>query len=155
MVRVAGGTRTLLEDGLSRTAQLRREILELRQAIPHWEYGLGVVHVYPGYEVERRDGGCIDVYKAERRMIGHQVTAAAGAILAATELRLLIGGDEFRTFGDTHRIRLPQGKCVYGCGRPRAARTAVAVAHCFRGAGDLNDNRAAKASTNMGHPNLL
>ena len=52
-------------DGLSRTAQLRREILELRQAISHREYGFGVVHVDPGYEGERWDRGRIDVDQAE------------------------------------------------------------------------------------------
>src|SRR5262245_61657370 len=63
-------------------SQFGRKILQLRQAILHRHHRLGIVDVDARRELQRRDGRRVDVDKAERRMVGHEVTAAALAVLA-------------------------------------------------------------------------
>src|SRR5689334_18122896 len=76
----------LLRDRFARAAELLGKVLELGQAVPDRQYGLGVVDVHGGLELQRRQGGGEDIDQAERRMVGHQVPAALAAVLALAEL---------------------------------------------------------------------
>ena len=55
----------------ARSAELRREILKLRETIFHGEYSLGIVHVDPRGVFERRQCGREYVHQSQRRVIGH------------------------------------------------------------------------------------
>ena len=70
-------------------SEFSREILQLRQAVAHRQYGLGVVDVNAGNEGERRNGRREHVDQAQWRMDGHQVPAALRAILTVAEIGLL------------------------------------------------------------------
>src|SRR5258708_39324831 len=83
----------LLRDCFARAAELLGEVLELGQAVPDGQHGLGIVDVHAGLEAERRQGGGEAVDQPELRMVGHQVPAALGTVLALAELGLGVGRD--------------------------------------------------------------
>ena len=56
---------------LARSAELRREILKLRETVFHGEDSLGIVHVNARGVFERRQRGREYVHQSQRRMIGH------------------------------------------------------------------------------------
>ena len=56
---------------LARSAELRREILKLRETIFHGEDSLGIVHVDARGVFERRQCRREFVHQSKRRMIGH------------------------------------------------------------------------------------
>src|SRR3954451_14303941 len=70
---------------------------------------------------------------------------------ALAERRLRKGLDILCTFGDAHGFGLPQAEGVHRTARPRAARAAMAIAHRFRRACDLDRDRATEAVSNMFH----
>src|SRR4051794_4315150 len=74
-------TQSLFRDGFAGAAKFGRKILQLWQAIPDREHGLGIVDVNAGRKGQRRNGGGKYVDEPERRMVGHQVSTAFGAIL--------------------------------------------------------------------------
>src|SRR5215475_13890334 len=57
--------------------------------------------------------------------------------------------DELRSPCEPDVLRLPHRECGYGCGGPRAARRAVAVAHFFRRALHLKLHRSTEATDFM------
>ncbi len=72
---------SLLRHRLARAAELLREVLQLWQAVLHRQHRFGVVHVHAGQELQVRQGGREDVDEPQRRVVGHQVAAALGAVL--------------------------------------------------------------------------
>src|SRR5215475_14258710 len=70
---------------LAGAAELLRKVLQLRQAVLHGQDGLGVVHVHAGHELQGRNRRGVDVDETERRMVGHKVAAALGAVLALAD----------------------------------------------------------------------
>src|ERR1043166_9784284 len=78
---------------LARSAELGREILEFRKAIPHREDGFGVVDVDARTELERRQRGGEPGHQSPRRGIGHQMPIAFLAVLPLAHRRLLIHAD--------------------------------------------------------------
>src|SRR5262249_52743454 len=125
-------------------SQLGRKIPELRQAVLHRQHGLGIVDVHARLEFQRRNSRGIDVDEPERRMVGHEVAAAALAILAVAHLGLGELAEMFRALGDADVLRLPQREGVDGRGRPGAAGGAMAITHAFRRALHLDLDRAAE-----------
>src|SRR3954454_17991818 len=57
------------------------KVLQLGQAVLHRQHRLGIIDVHARREFQRRYRCGIDVDKAERRMVGHEVPAAAFAVL--------------------------------------------------------------------------
>src|SRR5207237_6270923 len=112
---------------------------------------LGVIDVHARREGERRKGRGEDIDQPERRMIGHQMTAALRAILALAHRSLLERRDVLRPRRDPHRFRLPQGERVHRSAGPRTARTALAVTHSLRRARALNPARTANTAYSMHH----
>src|SRR5579883_2072364 len=137
----------LLRDHFAGTAELLREVLELRQAVPHTQDRLGVVDVDRRLEVERRDRRRVDVDEAERRMIRHDMAATLLAVLPLAERRLLVGRDVLGAGRDLDRLRLPQAEGVHRAGGPRPARPAMAIAHRLRRSRDLQFYGAAEAAS--------
>src|SRR2546430_4679367 len=111
----------LLSHRNTTASKFGREILQLRQAVPHRQHRLGVVDVHARLEFQRRDGRGVDVDETERRMVGHEVAAAALAILAIAHLGLGELAEEFGALGDADVLRLPQRESVDGRGRPGTA----------------------------------
>src|SRR5471030_2022005 len=96
-------------------------------------------------EAEGWDRGGVHVDQPERRMVGHNMTAAGLAVLALAprgprECRNLI-----LSLRDIHRVRLPEAEGVDRAGRPGAAGLAMAIAHRLGRAFDFDLDRAAKA----------
>src|SRR5689334_15680013 len=102
-------------------------------------------------EVERGQGGVEDVDETERWMVRHQMAAALGAVFAFAERGLGEGRDVIRARRDLYRLGLPQAEGVHRSARPRATGPAVAIAHRFGRAADLQGNRAAKTASTMSH----
>src|SRR5271170_65065 len=76
-MRARGGSGAeLLRDGFAGAAELLGKVLELGQAVPDGQDGLGVVDVHAGLELECRDGGGENVDQTEWRMVGHQMATA-------------------------------------------------------------------------------
>src|SRR6185312_7899264 len=136
-----------LRDDLAGAAELGRKILELRQAVTHGQHGLGVVDVDAWLEGQIRDGRGVDVDERERRMGGHQVAAALGAIAPQAEVRLLEGREMLAALGDANVLGIPQRECIDGPGGPRAARRAMAVTHGDGCAGGFELDCAAEAAS--------
>jgi len=127
----------LFRDGLAGAAEFGREVLQLWQAVAHWQHRLGIVDVNAGGEGQRRERGGEYVDQTQRRMIGHQVPAALGAILTLTERGLLERGHMFGSRRDPHSIRFPEAEGVDRPAGPRATRTAVTITHGLRRTGNL------------------
>ncbi|CCD91473.1 hypothetical protein BRAO375_1550024 [Bradyrhizobium sp. ORS 375] len=140
-----GATSYSLRHHLAGAAELGRKILQLRQAVLDRQDALRVVDMHAGRERQRRDRRGIDVDHAERRMVGHQVPAAFGAVFAVAHVGLVIGADRLRALRHAHVGGLPQGEGVNRAGRPRAAGRAMAIAHRLRLAIGLELDRAAEA----------
>src|ERR1700686_3451071 len=77
-------------------------------------------------------------------MIGHKMATAFPAVLPLTDICLLEHGNMFRTRSDPHNIGLPKGESIDRATRPGSARSAMAITHCFRLAGNLHMNGSAK-----------
>jgi hypothetical protein len=67
-----------------------------------------------GAELQGRYRGRIDVHQTQLRVVGHQMTAASLAKLAAARLCFHEPGQKLRTFCDFDVLRLPQGEGVHG-----------------------------------------
>ena len=65
-----------------------------------------------GSEAERRQRACKYVYQPQRRVIGHQMSTAFGAVLPLACCRLLEHADMLGTSRDVHALRSPQCKRV-------------------------------------------
>ncbi len=78
-------------------------------------------------------------------MLGEQVPAAGLAELAVALLGLVVGRKLVRSLGDLHRLGIPKGEGVHRGRAPGPAGRAVAEAHHFRLARDLDLDRAAEA----------
>src|SRR3546814_19127751 len=102
----------LLRDHLARAAELGGKVLQLGQSVTHRKHGLGVVDVDAGGEREGGDGGGEHVDEAERRMIGHQMTAALRAALPAAERRLLERRAMLRAIRELDGRGIPQAEGV-------------------------------------------
>src|SRR5262249_32766558 len=85
----------------------------------------------------------IDVDETKRGMVGHQMAAAALAVLAIAHLGFGVLAEKFSALGDVDVLGFPEREGVDGRGGPGAAGGAVAIAHAFRRALDLD--RAAEA----------
>src|ERR1700756_4671102 len=138
-------TTWLFRNSNTRASQFRGKILQLRQPVSHGQYRLRIVDVHAWRELQGRDRRRIDVDQPERGMIGHEMAAAALAVLAGAPPRPggIVG--VMRAFGGPHLLALPQREGVDGCGRPGAAGRAMAIAHGFRHAIHLDFHRAAEA----------
>src|SRR4030081_534432 len=66
----------LFGDDLARAPQFGREVFQLGQAVAHRKHGLGVIDMNAGLEFESRNRGREYVHESDRRVIGHQMTAA-------------------------------------------------------------------------------
>ena len=84
--------RPLLRHCLATAPSLAGKVLQLWQPIPHRQNRLGIVEVDTRNEVEAGDRCGKHVHETDGRMIGHQVSAASGAVLPLAERRLLKGG---------------------------------------------------------------
>src|SRR5512139_1253211 len=82
-------SRPLLRHSLAGTAELAREVLELRQPVLHAQHGFRIVHVDRRLERERRNRRRIDVRDAPHGMARQQMTAALRAPLPLAVLALL------------------------------------------------------------------
>jgi hypothetical protein len=138
-------------DDLARAAELGGEVLELGQAVAHRQHRLGVVDVDARLEIEARNRRREDIDQAERRMLGQQMAAALRAVAALAEPGLREGRGMLGSGRDPHRVRPPQAERIDRPARPRAAGAAMAVAHGFRRAGDLELDRATEAASNVSH----
>ncbi|CAD5276394.1 hypothetical protein BOS5A_210675 [Bosea sp. EC-HK365B] len=143
--------RGLLGDFLAGAAERRREVLQLGQAVPHRQHGLGVVDVDAGGKGQRRDRRGEDVDESQGRMVRHQMPAAFRTVLTLAQRGLLEGRDMLGPGCDPHRLGLPQGKRVHRTAGPRAAGAAMAIAHRLRFAADLKFDCAAKAFSKVRH----
>src|SRR5229473_5132780 len=85
----------LFRNGLAGTAKLRREVLQLWQAVSYGQHRLGIIDVNAWGEGKRWNGGSEHVHEAQRRMVGHQMPAALRAILTLAKRRLLERGHVF------------------------------------------------------------
>src|SRR6516162_3391735 len=103
-------------------------------------------------EIEFWKRGGEDVDQAKRRMLGHQVAAAFGAILPLAELGFLKHSDVFHAGRDPYRVGLPEAEGVDRAARPRPAGTAMTIAHGLRRTGDLDLDSSAKAFASQFHP---
>src|SRR5258705_7884084 len=135
---------SLVRHHLTAAAELGGEILQLGQAVPHRQDGLGIVDMDSRRESQRGNGRRKNVHETQWRMFGHQMTSAFQAIFALAGARLREGRDMFLTGGNSYRLRLPQAECVHGTARPRPARTAVTIGHGFRHAADLDLHRVSE-----------
>ena len=95
---------SLFGDDVAGAAELGREIFQLRQAVPHRQYRLGVIDMNRGLEDERRNRRGEHVDEADRRMIGHQVSAAFRAVGALAQLRFGKLRDVLCSLRDPHRL---------------------------------------------------
>src|SRR5215475_8081436 len=93
-------------------AHFGRVVLQLGQAVLHWQHGLRIVDMNARTEFQARDGGRVDVYKAPKRMIGHQVTAAFRAVLSAAPFGFHETAHEFGARGDLDVLWLPQSERI-------------------------------------------
>src|SRR5262249_49646224 len=96
-----------------------------------------------------RNGCGIDVCEAERRVAGHDMSAAFRAELPVALFRLLEVADELRALRDLHVLGLPQGEGIHRARRPGSAGCAVAVAHPQGRALHFDLDRAAEAGAGM------
>ena len=71
----------------SRAAHFGREVLELGQPIPYGQHRLGIVDVKGGGECHTRYRRGINIHHAQRRMVGHEMTAAFRAVLPVAHAR--------------------------------------------------------------------
>ena len=102
-------------------------------------------------EVERWDRGGIHIDHTERRMVGHNMTAASLAILALAPRALRERCDLIPSLRDLHRVGLSEAERIDWARRPGAAGLAMAIAHRFRRALHFDFDRAAKAFSLVGH----
>jgi hypothetical protein len=102
-------------------------------------------------EAQGRHRACKYVYQPKRRVIGHQMSSAFGAVLPLACCRLLEHADMFGASRDVHGLRSPQRKSVDWSTGPRATGLAMAVAHAFGFARDLNLNCPTETSTFVHH----
>src|SRR5262245_60971119 len=137
----------LFQHQFSRSAELRRKVLELRQAVFHRQHGLGVVDVETRGELQFRQRRGVNIDEPHLRVVGHDVAAAFLAILPLAVRRLLVGGDKLGSFGDAHGAGLPQREGVDRRSRPRTARSTVAVTHALRRARRFELDRPAETLT--------
>jgi hypothetical protein len=77
-------------------------------------------------------------------MIGHKMATAFLTVLPLADFCLLEHGNMLRTRGDPHGVRLPKSESIDRATRPGSARSAMAISHYFRLAGNLNMNSSAK-----------
>src|SRR6516164_1139393 len=78
-------------------------------------------------------------------MIGHEMSAAAPAVLTLARLALGEFSEELGALGETHILRLPQRESVYRRCGPGATGRAMAIAHRFRCSPGLDFHSTAKA----------
>src|SRR4029078_651890 len=90
----------------------RGKILELRQSVSHGKYCLCIVDVQGGSEAEGWHRACKYVDQLQRRVIGHQMSSAFGAVLLLACGRLLEHADMFGSSLHVHGLRSPQCKGV-------------------------------------------
>src|SRR5262245_5376452 len=104
-----------------------------------------------GRKGKGRKRRCENIDESERRMIGHQMTAAFGAVFALAHRRLLERRNMLRPGRDPDRVRLPQGECVHRAAGPRTTGTAMTITHSFRRTRDLHFNGTTKTVSSMCH----
>jgi hypothetical protein len=97
-----------------------------------------------GRKFQRRQCRREHINQSQGRMIGHEVPAAFLAILPLANLGLLKHSDMLGSRSYPHGFGLPKTKGVHRAARPRATRTAMAVAHGFRLTGNFQMNCPAK-----------
>ena len=68
-------------------AHFSREVLKLGQPIPYGQHRLGIVDVKGGGECHPRYRRGINIHHAQRRMVGHEMTAAFRAVLPVAHAR--------------------------------------------------------------------
>src|SRR5918993_233528 len=119
--------RPLLRHCLATAPSLAGKVLQLWQPIPHRQNRLGIVEVDTRNEVEAGDRCGKHVHETDGRMIGHQVSAASGAVLPLAERRLLKGGYMLRACGNPHRLGLPETEGVHWSAGPGPAGLAMTV----------------------------
>src|ERR1700722_8770402 len=102
-------------------------------------------------EVEGWDRGGVHVDQIERRMVGHNMTAAGLAVLALAPRGLRERRDMIPSLRDFHRVWLPEAEGVDRAGRPGAAGLAMAIAHRLRRAFDFDLDCAAKTAPLVSH----
>jgi GNAT superfamily N-acetyltransferase len=134
-----------LRDHFTGPAEFARKVFQFWQSVAHGQDGFGVVDMHTRLEVEIRNRRGEDVDEAERRVGGHQVTAAFRAILPLADRSFLEHRNIFGACRDSHRLRLPETEGVDGSAGPRPAGAAVTIAHRLRRARDLDFDRTAKA----------
>src|SRR5712692_10408950 len=136
----------LLRHGHARTSEFGGKVLQLGQPVLRRQDRLGVVDVNTRAEFQSRDRGRIDVHQTQRRVVGHQMTAASLAKLAVARLRFHEPGEKLCTFCDTDVLRLPQGEGVHGRRRPGPAGAAMAITHRLRSSVYFNLHGATETS---------
>jgi hypothetical protein len=134
----------LFGDHFAGTAELGREVLELRQTVLHAQNRFAVIDVHAGRECQAGDRGGKNVHQPQRRMVGHQMAAAFGAISALAERGLGKGRDMLGAFGNFHGFGLPETEGIDRAAGPGPAGPAMAISHGFRIAADFDLNGAAK-----------
>src|ERR1035437_2725901 len=77
-------------------------------------------------------------------MIGHKMATAFLTVLPLADFCLLEHGNMFSTRSDPHGGGLPKSESVDRATRPGSARSAMAISHYVRLAGNLNMNGSAK-----------
>ena len=136
---------SLLGKRLARAAHLRREVLELGQAVLHRQDGRLVVDVHAGSERERRDRRGVHVDQAPLRVARQHVAAAGLAPLAIAPVVLVVLADPVGSLRDLDCLVLPERERVDGPGRPASAGNAVAEAGALGIAFDDDLDSAAVA----------
>ena len=141
----------LLRHCLASAPCLDRKILQLWQPVPHGQHSFGIVEVNSRNEVERGDRCGEHIHETYGRMIGHEVSAAFGAILPLAEWRLLEGSHTLRSCGNPHRLGLPEAEGVHRSARPGPAGLAMTIAHRLRFSGCNQLDGTAEAASHVSH----
>src|SRR5262249_47902216 len=115
------GPGSSFRNSFSRATEIPRKILKFRQPVSHPQDLLRIVDMDLGREFQIRNRRRINVYQAKRRMVGHQVAAAFGAILSFALRRLGKGAKKLPTLSDLHVLWRPKGEGVDRACRPGAA----------------------------------
>lgn len=142
--------RALFRHGLAGTAEIDREVPQLRQAVVHGQDRLGVVHMHHRVEGQVRDRRGEDIHHVQGRVAGHQVAAAEAAVLPLAHRGLGIGRHVLAALGHQYGFGRPEAEGVDRPARPGPAGTAVAVAHRIGCAGDGDLDGAAEAGAGIG-----
>ena len=129
----------------SRAAHFGREVLELGQPIPYGQHRLGIVDVKGGGECHTRYRRGINIHHAQRRMVGHEMTAAFRAVLPVAHARFHEVADQAGARGNLDVFGLPQAERIHGSGRPGPARIAVAISHRLRRSVHFDFDSSAEA----------